>query len=109
MFNSNRDRYRAEYARKCYPAGTKIRLIDMNDPYDPVPSGTIGTVACVTMPGSSTWTGRMAARWRLCRAWIRLKCWSAPHPLRGAKTGVLPDELRRGTRGPGRPLHIGGN
>ena len=47
MFNSNRDRYRAEYARKCYPAGTKIRLIDMNDPYDPVPSGTIGTVACV--------------------------------------------------------------
>ena len=51
MFNSNRDRYRAEYARKCYPAGTKIRLIDMNDPYDPVPSGTIGTVACVDDAG----------------------------------------------------------
>jgi len=105
MFNSNRDRYRAEYARKCYPAGTKIRLIDMNDPYDPVPSGTIGTVACVDDAG----TGRMAARWRLCRAWIRSRCWSAPRLLNRAKIGALPDELRRRTRGPGRPLHIGGN
>ena len=37
MFNSNRDRYHAEYARRHYPVGTKIRLLAMNDPYDPVP------------------------------------------------------------------------
>ena len=36
MFNSNRDRYHAEYARRHYPVGTKIRLLAMNDPYDPV-------------------------------------------------------------------------
>ena len=35
MFNSNRDRYHAEYARRHYPVGTKIRLLAMNDPYDP--------------------------------------------------------------------------
>ena len=98
MFNSNRDRYHAEYARRHYPVGTKIRLLAMNDPYDPVPPGTIGTVTC-----------RMAARWRLCRAWIRSRCWSAPRLLNRAKIGALPDELRRRTRGPGRPLHIGGN
>lgn len=38
MFNSNRDRYHAEYARRHYPVGTKIRLLAMNDPYDPVPA-----------------------------------------------------------------------
>ena len=27
-----------------YPAGTRIELISMDDPYDPVPSGTRGTV-----------------------------------------------------------------
>ena len=27
-----------------YPPGTRIELISMNDPYDPVPSGTRGTV-----------------------------------------------------------------
>lgn len=27
-----------------YPPGTRIELIAMNDPYDPVPSGTRGTV-----------------------------------------------------------------
>ena len=32
MFNSNRDRYHAEYARRHYPVGTKIRLLAMNDP-----------------------------------------------------------------------------
>jgi len=51
MFNSNRDRYHAEYARRHYPVGTKIRLLAMNDPYDPVPPGTIGTVTCVDDAG----------------------------------------------------------
>ena len=27
--------------------GTKIRLIKMDDPYHPVPSGTIGVVDCI--------------------------------------------------------------
>ena len=30
--------------RERYPAGTLIRLIHMNDPFAPVPSGTIGEV-----------------------------------------------------------------
>lgn len=30
--------------RHTYPSGTRIRLIEMNDPYHPVPSGTLGTV-----------------------------------------------------------------
>lgn len=109
MFNSNRDRYRAEYARKCYPAGTKIRLIDMNDPYDPVPSGTIGTVACVDDAGQLHMDWQNGRTLALVPGVDSFEVLERPHPLRGAKTGVLPDELRRGTRGPGRPLHIGGN
>ncbi len=30
--------------RETYPPGTRLELIDMNDPYAPVPSGTRGTV-----------------------------------------------------------------
>ena len=30
--------------RKQYPKGTRIELLSMNDPYDPVPAGTRGTV-----------------------------------------------------------------
>ena len=30
-----------------YPVGTRIELIEMNDPYAPVPSGTRGTVTHV--------------------------------------------------------------
>lgn len=30
--------------RETYPPGTRLKLIDMNDPYAPVPSGTRGTV-----------------------------------------------------------------
>lgn len=35
-----------------YPKGTKIRCIQMNDPYHPVPSGTIGIVEHVDDAGT---------------------------------------------------------
>ena len=38
---------KAEYYKKAYPAGTRIRLIHMDDPYSPIPDGTTGTVAYV--------------------------------------------------------------
>lgn len=37
---------KAEYLRAIYTPGTRIQLIEMNDPYA-VPSGTRGTVSCV--------------------------------------------------------------
>ena len=43
--------YRREYARRSYPPGTRIRLIEMpNDP-NPVPVGTTGTVLAVDDAG----------------------------------------------------------
>lgn len=43
--------YRREYARRNYPPGTRIRLIEMpNDP-TPVPVGTCGTVLAVDDAG----------------------------------------------------------
>lgn len=43
--------YRREYARRSYPPGTRIRLIEMpNDP-NPVPVGTCGTVLAVNDAG----------------------------------------------------------
>ena len=43
--------YRREYARRSYPPGTRIRLIEMpNDP-NPVPVGTYGTVLAVDDAG----------------------------------------------------------
>ena len=43
--------YRREYARRSYPPGTRIRLIEMpNDP-NPVPVGTCGTVLAVDDAG----------------------------------------------------------
>lgn len=38
--------------RERYPAGTMIRLLRMQDPYSPVPSGTIGTVDAIDDMGS---------------------------------------------------------
>ena len=35
-----------------YPAGTKIRCIEMNDSFHPVPSGTVGTVDHVDDAGT---------------------------------------------------------
>lgn len=37
----------AERHRENYPPGTRIMLLDMNDPLSPVESGTRGTVVCV--------------------------------------------------------------
>lgn len=34
----------AEKYRKEYPPGTRIKLIEMDDPYSPVPAGTLGSV-----------------------------------------------------------------
>lgn len=35
-----------------YPAGSRIRLIHMDDPYAPVPEGTTGTVVTVDDAGN---------------------------------------------------------
>ncbi len=37
----------AKRYREAYPPGTRLELINMNDPHDPVPSGTKGTVVYV--------------------------------------------------------------
>ena len=47
MNTPDRWAYRREYAERNYPAGTRIRLIEMpNDPA-PVPAGSCGTVLAV--------------------------------------------------------------
>lgn len=46
----NKDRI--EYLRKMYPEGTRIKINEMNDPYHPVPSGTLGTVNRVDNAGT---------------------------------------------------------
>ena len=38
--------------RERYPAGTRIRLNHMNDPYAPVPDGTVGEVQYVDDAGN---------------------------------------------------------
>jgi len=38
---------KAKYYKDLYPPGTRIQLISMEDPYDPVPDGTKGTVEFV--------------------------------------------------------------
>lgn len=43
---------KAEYYKKAYPAGTRIRLLHMDDPYSPVPDGTTGTVTFVDDMGT---------------------------------------------------------
>lgn len=41
-----------EALRERFPAGTRIRLDHMDDPYAPVPSGTTGSVAYVDDAGN---------------------------------------------------------
>lgn len=41
-----------ESLRRRYPVGTRIELLSMEDPYNPVPPGTKGTVQCVDDAGS---------------------------------------------------------
>ena len=43
---------KAEYYKKIYPAGTRIKLISMDDPYSPVKSGMTGTVIHVDDMGT---------------------------------------------------------
>ena len=41
----------AERIKRCYPPGTRLVLLSMDDPYAPVPSGTKGTVVHVDDTG----------------------------------------------------------
>ena len=41
-----------ERLRERYPVGTKIRLRHMDDPFAPVPAGTIGEVALIDDAGN---------------------------------------------------------
>ena len=55
MYNLNeyeRQRRIAESTKKLYPPGTRIELINMKDPYAPVPAGTRGTVRFVDSMGT---------------------------------------------------------
>ena len=51
MFKSM-SRGEIEYYRKQYPAGTRIKLNAMDDPYNPVPPGTMGTVQSIDDVGN---------------------------------------------------------
>lgn len=48
-----------ERLRKEYPAGTRVELICLDDPYRKIPSGTIGTVEFVDEAGQlhTVWDG----------------------------------------------------
>lgn len=46
------DRNTVELYKKLYPAGTRIKLIHMDDPYNPVEEGTCGTVTMVDDAGT---------------------------------------------------------
>ena len=41
----------AESIKSRYPVGTRLQLIEMNDPFAPIPSGTKGTVKFVDDAG----------------------------------------------------------
>ena len=43
--------YRREYARRSYPPGTRIRLLEMSEDPNPVPAGSCGTVLAVDGAG----------------------------------------------------------
>lgn len=44
MNQFERQRRAAEKNKQLYPPGTRIELLEMNDPYAPIPPGTRGTV-----------------------------------------------------------------
>lgn len=44
--------YMIEYIKKSYPAGTRIELISMEDPFAPIYPGTRGTVRVVDDMGT---------------------------------------------------------
>ena len=43
---------KAEYYKKLYPAGTRLKLIHMDDPYSPISDGMTGTVVYVDDAGT---------------------------------------------------------
>ena len=45
-------RAQVERIRKQYPVGTKVRMLHMTDPFEPIAAGTVGTVAYVDDAGS---------------------------------------------------------
>ena len=45
-------RAQVETIRKQYPVGTKVRMLHMTDPFEPIAAGTVGTVAYVDDAGS---------------------------------------------------------
>lgn len=51
MNHPSRWAYRREYARRSYPSGTRIRLLNMPDDPNPVPAGSCGTVMAVDDAG----------------------------------------------------------
>ena len=51
MNHPNRWAYRREYARRSYPPGTRIRLLEMSEDPNPVPVGSCGTVLAVDDAG----------------------------------------------------------
>ena len=52
MNEYERQRRIAESTKKLYPPGSRIELVNMKDPYSPVPSGTRGTVKFVDSMGT---------------------------------------------------------
>ncbi len=47
MGNNFPPRKVVERVKANYPAGTRVELVRMNDPYAHIPEGTRGTVSCV--------------------------------------------------------------
>lgn len=41
------NKYLVQRAKRDYPPGTRIKLLDMQDPYAPIPAETSGTVEAV--------------------------------------------------------------
>ena len=52
MNEYERERRIAENTKKLYPPGTRIELINMKEPYAPIPAGTKGTVKLVDSMGT---------------------------------------------------------
>ena len=55
-----------EQIRKAYPAGTRVELIEMNDPYNTkLEPGSRGTVRFVDSAGTYMWPGTADHHWEL--------------------------------------------